>query len=299
MGNPYTIGKGLMVDTDTPATQWLRSQPAATSTTWIVKDKIARHPHFRWLGYGDVAGQLDDYLFGARQANLIAQLSLYGIPDRDLGGESSGGAPDFKSYARWVRTIATKVGEHPTVVVLETDTIIHLESLTQTKQIERLACLNYAVNAFNRSCPNTYVYLDGGDGRWNGPDSVAFWLARAGVAGARGFAINVSNYNTSAQCDSMAAGIHKILRDQYAIGTSHHITDTSRNGNGPDAGGTWCNPAGRKLGLVPAISFSTVERDANLWVKHPGVSDGSCGIGAGTYSGQFVPQLATRLYYGT
>ncbi len=71
------------------------------------------------------------------------------------------------------------------------------------------------------------------------------------------------------------------------------IVDTSRNGTGTRV---WCNPDGQRTGQQPTTSAGLGDDvDALLWVKPPGESDGDCGIGAGTVSGQFDPDLALSL----
>jgi endoglucanase len=113
-------------------------------------------------------------------------------------------------------------------------------------------------------------------------------LRSAGVAGARGFSLNVSNfYSTSteqAYGDRLAA----------ALGGSHFVIDTSRNGNGSD--GQWCNPAGRALGAAWTASTGDSANDALLWVKTPGSSDGTCqgGPPAGTFWTDYALGLAAR-----
>ena len=93
----------------------------------------------------------------------------------------------------------------------------------------------------------------------------------AGVAQARGFATNVSNYNATDLEQAYAAQISSLT------GGAHFVIDTSRNGNGSD--GQWCNPPGRALGAEPSVSPSGSAQDANLWVKPPGESDGTCNGG--------------------
>jgi len=79
------------------------------------------------------------------------------------------------------------------------------------------------------------------------------------------------------------------------------VIDTSRNGRGvldtapygaapyhqpasvlsALAAGSWCNPFGAGLGLRPTASTGVALLDAELWLKVPGQSDGSCDIGGG------------------
>jgi endoglucanase len=75
------------------------------------------------------------------------------------------------------------------------------------------------------------------------------------------------------------------LRYSGAVGTTHFVVDTSRNGVGPwqppadrPAGDPqdWCNPPDRGLGLRPTTDTGRELLDAYLWVKIPGESDGQC-----------------------
>jgi endoglucanase len=79
----------------------------------------------------------------------------------------------------------------------------------------------------------------------------------------------------------------------------HFVVDTSRNGLGPAPDGGWCNPAGRALGLRPGDYTGVSRQDANLWIKHPGESDGSCngGPAAGQWWGDYALGLAQRAAY--
>jgi endoglucanase len=68
-----------------------------------------------------------------------------------------------------------------------------------------------------------------------------------------------------------------------ATATTHFVIDTSRNGQGPwtptasypDAQ-TWCNPPSRGVGPRPTAATGIPLADAELWIKTPGESDGSC-----------------------
>jgi endoglucanase len=114
-------------------------------------------------------------------------------------------------------------------------------------------------------------------------------LNSANIAGAAGFAINVSNFKTDAD--------NQVYGDAVSAktGNKHYVVDTSRNGNGP--GDTWCNPAGRALGQKPTLGSGNL--DAYIWVKYPGQSDGTCngGPSAGTWWPDYALGLAQRAAY--
>jgi endoglucanase len=111
-------------------------------------------------------------------------------------------------------------------------------------------------------------------------------LKKAGVARARGFALNVSNFVTTAQSGTYAEALVKKLPGEHG-----YVIDTSRNGKG--AGGEWCNPPGRALGPRPTTATKYRHADAYLWVKVVGESDGECN--GGPAAGQWMPEYALSL----
>ena len=125
-------------------------------------------------------------------------------------------------------------------------------------------------------------------------------LTRAGIAGADGFALNVSNYVETAETITYGRDLSERL------GGKHFVIDTSRNGNGIPVGSNgddWCNPAGRALGQSPRAVTDNPAIDAYLWIKIPGESDGSAGDAdtdchGGPTSGKFWPEYAIGLAKG-
>jgi cytochrome c peroxidase len=132
------------------------------------------------------------------------------------------------------------------------------------------------------------VYLDAGHGNWHSAAEMASRLTRAGVAEARGFSLNVSNFNVTER--EVAYG-----RDISArIGKRPFIVDTSRNGLGSD--GNWCNPKDRALGTPATASTGHADVDALFWIKRPGESDGACNgePNAGDWWPEYALGLAQR-----
>lgn len=297
MTNPFLSTTGFYVNPDSQAARWVRATASnPTPDRWRIKTKVADQPTALWVGPGDPSW-VDGYLSAAAARKQLPVLVAYAIPHRDLGQHSSGGAEDGDAYLRWVLALARTIGPRPAVVILEPDTLIHMPGLPEARRFERAALLSTAVNAFRRAAPEAWVYLDGGDGRWNSPESLAPWLLRSGVVGARGFAVNVSNYNVTAQCLVHAQRLQDLLSEAGVDGAGF-VIDTSRNGNGAHDSGDWCNPPGRRLGAAPVV-INSYGADALLWIKAPGESDGDCGIGKGIPSGRFSPALALSLIKGT
>ena len=112
-------------------------------------------------------------------------------------------------------------------------------------------------------------------------------LSKANVSVARGFSLNVSNFERT----SNSIDYGKDLASR--VGNKHFIIDTARNGLGPSPDNQWCNPPGRALGEKPGAATADPLVDAYLWVKPPGESDGSCN--GGPSAGQWWPEYALGL----
>jgi endoglucanase len=194
------------------------------------------------------------------------------VPGRDCGGYSAGGVGSSAEYLRWVQAVAAGIGSADAVVVVEPDALAQLCG----DPSERLAVLRSAVDLLEVN-PGTRTYLDAGNATWVGAPTMAERLRAAGATAADGFALNVSNFETTA--DNVAYG----QQVSALLDGAHFVVDTSRNGNGP--GTDWCNPAGRALGERPTAQTGQPRVDAYLWVKRPGESDGTCngGPAAGTF----------------
>jgi endoglucanase len=172
-------------------------------------------------------------------------------------------------------------------VVLEPDALAGIDCLSAADRDRRLALLRDAV-AVLRAKPGVEVYLDGGHSAWQPATTMADRLRRADVARTTGFALNVSNFQTTA--NELAYG----RRISAQIGGKHFVIDTSRNGLGSD--GQWCNPPGRALGPRPNTVTGEPLADAFLWIKQPGHSDGPCngGPSAGIWWADYALGLAIR-----
>jgi endoglucanase len=160
------------------------------------------------------------------------------------------------------------------------------DCLQGAQKQERYDLLKYAIQKL-KSSGNITVYLDAGHSKWVAANDMAERLKSAGIETADGFAVNVSNFQTT---DSSVAYGQQI---SPLVGGKHFIVDTARNGNGPAADSAWCNPAGRALGEKPTTATGNASVDGFLWLKYPGESDGSCD-GAPS-AGQWYPEYALKL----
>lgn len=271
-GNPFA-GVDLYVDPDTKAAEVARELRTRDPAAAALVARIAEQPQARWLGdwspLDRVRADVAAYVGAAARSGTLPVLVLYAIPHRDCGLYSAGGL-DASTYRSWIREVAAGIGTGDVVVVLEPDALAGLDCLDATRQRQRTTLLAEAVDVLAAN-PSTAVYLDAGNSAWKSEDVIAKRLRAAGIADARGFALNISNYHATA--DEVAYG----KRVSAAVGGKPFVVDTSRNGRGP--GDTWCNPRGRGLGSAPTAATREPLVDAYYWFKRPGESDGECGRG--------------------
>ena len=247
----------------------IAEQPAAT---WLVPEKFPLD-----TVQADVAAIAD----AAAEAGQEPVFVIYGIPDRDCGNHSSGGLSET-DYPVWVSAIATALSTRASVVIIEPDALALASECGNAPQ--RVAQIQQGVTSFASTVAT--VYLDAGHSDWIDAATMADLLNQAGVQQVRGFATNVSNYNTSAAEQKFGEAVSALTNG------AHFIVDTSRNGKGTN--GEWCNPTGRAIGTTPEVTTDGGLRDAYLWVKLPGESDGTCNGGpkAGEWWNERALQLA-------
>jgi endoglucanase len=293
-GNPLEKTNGFYVDPDSNPAVWVRDHASDTRAATI-RSAIATKAGARWFGNwsGDIRTAVDTFSYAADVADKLPILVAYNIPGRDCGGHSGGGAGGVDAYKAWISAFAEGIGGKPAVVVIEPDALAQLDCLPQAERQTRLDLLRFAAGQFAAKAPNTWAYMDGGNATWIPAATMADRLNAVAANTIRGFAVNVSNFHTTADSATYGRAVSASLSSKYGY-PKPFVIDTSRNGNGSN--GEWCNPAGRRLGTPSQVGGGA---EMVLWVKVPGDSDGRCGVGAGIDAGTFSPQLAMRLINGS
>ena len=292
-GDPF-VGRHLYVDQASAAAKAAADLRTSNPHQAHEIDKIANQPQADWFGDWDSTATVQQTVSARthviHRAGGLPVYVVYDIPLRDCGGYSSGGASSPAAYRTWIRNFTAGVGTGPAAVVVEPDALAGMDCLTADQQTTRLALLRFAVRTLT-SHAKTAVYLDAGHSGWQPSSVIATRLRRADVAHARGFSLNVSNFDaTSVERDYG----HAV---SSAIGGKPFVIDTSRNGLGSN--GDWCNPPGRALGHRPTARTHDASIDAFLWIKRPGESDGTCngGPAAGQWWTAYAVGLAERAAY--
>lgn len=281
--------RGLFVDPLMPAANEER----------VYREKIGRYAQALWIipeAYPtkQVKGIVRAYTSRALKAKKTPMLVVYGIPGRDCGSHSSGGAlKNAKQYRAWVSQVAAGVAKQKAIVIIEPDALPLFSSdvaACPTKPDGWQGMLRFASKKLGRT--DAWAYLDAGHSNWTPYDERPKFLKQSGIGHIRGFSTNVSNFRTTASEKAYASKLVSGLRKLKVKGM-HYVIDTSRNGReGGPYDGQVLNPPWARVGKPPKLVFQGAF-DGTLWVKHPGESDGEvCG---GPGSGQWSDMLADRL----
>jgi len=286
-GNPFAAAR-FWVDSHSDAAltaaQWQASGRTADAAQMR---KVSGQPWAIWLNAGWTMSGLSARIAQIRAAGALPVFVVYNIPWRDCGRYSSGGAASPDAYRAWVAQVAARLAGGRAAVVIEPDALAEITCLSADRQAAYYDMLRYDVATFG-ALPGVATYLDAGHERWQPAATMAGRLQKAGAAGARGFALNISNFNATP--GEIAYG--RAISSQ--IGGKRFVIDTSRNGLGPAGGSNWwCNPPGRALGAPPTAHTGDPLVDAFFWFKVPGESDGSCN--GGPASGRWWPEYALGL----
>lgn len=282
-------GRRLYVPTHSPAERqaelWAESRPEDAQ----IMARLAQVPVAVWLGEwsGDVRRTVEQHMDEAgRQEDAVPVFVLYYVPDRDCSGHSAGGARNAAEYRAWVEEIARGLDGREVIAILEPDAI-PLSEMCQTEEEQRdlLALLAESVETLAEA--GAEVYVDIGHSAWLSPERAIGLLREVGVENLAGFSLNVSNFRALKECTVYG---EKVSENLGGIG---FVVDTSRNGNGPDPEGEWCNPPDRALGVPPTPDTGHNLADWFLWVKIPGESDGECN--GGPQAGSWWPEYALDL----
>jgi len=199
-------------------------------------------------------------------------------------GYDGGGARQDARTRRWYEAFAQGVGSARVVIAFEPDSLGTIDCLKRSRRAARLGLLAYGVDVLSR-LPRATVYLEGGASDWEPASRSARLLRIIGISKVRGFMLNVTHYDWTA--DNIRYGM-KISR---LTGGKHFIVSTAFNGRGPvhyrkysgphrwRGVNVWCHPLKRGLGPRPTTVTGNPQVDAFMWIGRPDYSGGSCNGG--------------------
>jgi len=240
---------------------------------------------------------------------MLSVFVVYDLPNRDCSAKAAAGelAIEKEGEARYKSEFIDKIAAgfmaHPNqriVAIIEPDSLpniatnLNVEKCALSDQVYRRS-IAYAISKLK--LPNVSIYIDAAHAGWLGWGNNTQKIASifkdvltqaGGVDKVRGFATNVSNYNTVSGKDGKKLGPQNPSPDEQAYIThlsaalakegitgKQFIVDTARNGKlVRGSWSSWCNIKGAGLGARPVASPIPLV-DAYVWVKPPGESDGT------------------------
>ncbi|GLZ82099.1 hypothetical protein Afil01_69060 [Actinorhabdospora filicis] len=279
-----TAAPQFYVDPRNNAQRWIDAH-AGDELIPLIRDNIATRAGAKWFGSwsgyteAEIATAVGNYVTDAQNAGKTPILAAYNIYGRDCGGYSAGGPLTAADYEKWIRGFATGIGNRPAMVILEPDAVAQMIDcgMSEADKTTRRNLLTFATQQLAAKAPQAWTYLDAGNDGWIAPAAMAQGLKESGIANVRGFAVNVSNYKSTARSEDYGTRVNAALPTPKKF-----VVDTSRNG-GSTVDGDWCNARGAKLGTPSGPGTGAAE--FLLWVKFPGDSDGEC-----THTGHSDPK---------
>jgi endoglucanase len=234
-------------------------------------------PQAIWFSKGtpeEVQGAVSNAMVRAAQDRSLRVLVASNRPYRDCAGFSAGGAKNTAAYEAWIDGFARGIGHERALVILEPDStgmIPYTTSLDGTADLcrptvtdgsgrtgpalgatadESYAQIRYAAASLARSAPNALVYLDGTHVAWLPAGEAAYRLYRSGVLATQGFAVNVSNFQSTSRSIRYGTWISKCL---------HYATHGAKDRGSPAA---FRRCASQPMADSAAVEAAWAETDA-------------------------------------
>ncbi|HLK37858.1 MAG TPA: glycoside hydrolase family 6 protein [Polyangiaceae bacterium] len=300
--DPGFVAKVEATAASTPArADQIRRVEAFPTAVWL--DSIA--------SVASVSRHLDAALALQKSSGqpVVTLFVIYDLPERDCSAKASAGEltasnrGEERYKTEFIAPIAAQFRAHDAqriAVVVEPDSLANVAtnlSVGRCAAAEGIYRRSLAAAIRALALPNVSLYLDAAHAGWLGWGSNRRKIARifrdvldaaGGVDLVRGFATNVSNYDSlhdgdiarlepSDPCHDEIGYVEKLTESLAELGIAGKgfVIDTARNGRAGirTKSASWCNIKGAGLGARPQASPAP-GIDAYWWVKPPGDSDG-------------------------
>ena len=201
--------------------------------------KLLAVPRFRWFGSW-VPTFNQGTKWGARKtAAKYIEAVQNGDPDVAVGigvfrlepferaaCERLPTAAQQADYKRWIEEFAAGIGDSRVIMVLQPDMPFTL-CLPHRSQVD-LKLINWTAKKFN-ALAHTTVYIDAGASDWLKPTQAASMLKRAGVGSVRGFALNLTHYDSTPHSVAFGKKVVSWL-SKHGVKNVHFTVSTAMNG---------------------------------------------------------------------
>jgi len=278
-------------------------------------ERIKSRPVFRWFGrwnlssFAGIRGYVGSYIRRAHseQPGTVPQLAVMRHQGRECHSGYDGGGPEEDEQTRqWYRDFASGVGDSRVVIAFEPDSLGTIDCLAKSRQRTRMDVLRYGVDVLSQ-LPRATVYIEAGASDWEPAARTAKLLRYVGVRKVRGFMLNVTHYDWTA--NNIKYGLDVSRR----VGGKPFVISTSFNGRGPvhyrrpigrkgqpsRRVTVWCHPLKRGLGIAPTTTTHHPKVDAYLHIGRPGYSAGPCNGGPSQVGAWFYARAVMFGRYAT
>ena len=233
-GRPWGVYKGK-------ADQAWAPYASSTGARRTLLAKIALRPKAKWFGKwipnDQITTKVRQYVANATGGDpeTLVQMTMFRMaPWEHDACRRLPTLAEQTSFRQWVRRAATGIGDAHVALILQPDGPFALCAPGGSQLPSRL--IAYAAKTFS-ALVNTSVDIDGGASDWpkDRPEESARFLMPAGIAYARGFALNSTHYASTA--DQIAFGT-RLVAELAARGApdKHFVINTSSNGQPFDFG---------------------------------------------------------------
>jgi hypothetical protein len=201
---------------------------------------IALAPKAKWFGAwipdNQIAQRVEDYVANAQQGNpqALVQMTVFRmVPWEHDACSRLPTRAERTSYKRWIDRFANAVGNTHAAIVLQPDGPFALCAPGGSKVPSSLVA--YAAKVLSAQ-PNTSVYVEAGAADWphagsqGGVGAAVKILVRGGIRYARGFALDSTHFDSTADEIARAAAIAKQLASLGYPGRTA-VINTSSNGH--------------------------------------------------------------------
>src|SRR4051794_28492184 len=275
---------------DPPSAYYNTARNAADRSTFA---KLLAIPRFRWFGAWVPTFQQGNKWGARKTAQKYIEAVQQGDRDTAVGigifrldpferaaCQKLPTSAQISDYKRWIQEFAAGIGDSRVIMLLQPDMPFTL-CLPHHSQID-LQLISWTVSQFS-ALPHTTVYIDSGASDWQKPATAAAMLKRAGVAKARGFALNLTHVASTAHELAYGKKIVALLARKHVH--THFAVNTSMNGRPfttqahwrTFVAGTVCKTRSSRacvtLGQPPTTQTRTASCDAFLWFGRPWINN--------------------------
>jgi endoglucanase len=226
-GLPWGVYRGQYYNSIYPNYQ------AARGHSKELLGRIATRPLAFWFGSwfadGDAKQVAHNFIASVTGGNskVLSQMVVFRL-DPWEGGACPGGwnAANQRGYRRWIDGFAAGIGGARVAIVLQPD----LAFSTCASSRAPIELVNYAAHKLN-ALPHTTVYIDGGVHYWPSFNQAVSMLEQAGIRDVRGFALNMSEFDTTGGEIEYGAQLAQALA-RAGYPNKRFVINTAGNGHG-------------------------------------------------------------------